>query len=364
MKKVLILCNSCIGLYKFRKELIETLLEEKFEVYVSTPYDDFEIIEKLKKMNLKLVEINIDRRGINPLKDFKLLKKYYFLLKKIKPNLVLTYTIKPNIYGGIISQILHIPYAANITGLGSIFQKKGFLKNTVSFLYKIALKNSKVVFFENKENKKILLEEKIVKKEQACLLPGAGVNLNEYPLCEYPSDKEIRFLFIGRIMKEKGVEELFEVAKRIKKEYSKVFFDIVGPMEEDYSSYLNILVKRKVINYYGYQKDVKPFIKKCHCFILPSWHEGMANVNLESASMGKPIITSDISGCREAVENGVTGFTFKKKNEDELYEVIKKMIELNFEKRRNMGLLSRKRMEEFFDRKKVIEKTIECLFNK
>lgn len=364
MKKILILCNSCVGLYKFRKELIEKLLQKKFDIYISTPYDNLEIIEKLKKMNCKLVEVKIDRRGINPLKDLKLLLDYYLLSKKMKPDLILTYTIKPNIYGGIISQVLHISYAVNVTGLGFVFQKENFLKNMVSFLYKIALRNSKVVFFENEENKKTLLKEKVVKEKQTCLLHGAGVNLSEYALQEYPSSDEIRFLFIGRIMKEKGIEELFEVARKIKEEHLNVFFDIVGPMEENYSSYLEVLTKEKVINYYGYQKDVKSFIKRCHCFILPSWHEGMANVNLESASMGRPIITTNISGCKEAVENGITGFVFKKQSREELYEVIKKMIKISFEERKKMGLLSRKRMEELFDRNKVVEKTLRNLFDK
>ena len=297
---ILILANNDIGLYKFRKDLIKELIRQGNKIIVSIP--DGELIPNIRKLGVKVILTDVDRRGINPLTDLKLLIRYFRMEVTLKPDLVITYTIKPNVYGGLVSRILHIPYAENITGLGTAFEKDNMVKKLACFLYKISSKRAKVVFFENEGNKQTFLDYHLIREEQACRLNGAGVNLEEYPYTEYPDENEpIRFLFIGRVMKEKGVDELFEAAKRIKKEYPGVLFDIVGPMEDEYGSVLKKLEEDGIITYYGYQKDVRPFIARCHCFVLPSWHEGMANTNLESASSGRPVITSNIPGCMEAV---------------------------------------------------------------
>ena len=207
------------------------------------------------------------------------------------------------------------------------------------------------------------LDYGIVKKEQCLLNNGAGVNLDEYQFTPYPDDKEIRFLFIGRVMQEKGIDELFEVAKRIKKEFDNVYFDIVGPYEDDYKEITEKLVADGVINYYGYQDDVKPFIEKSHCFVLPSWHEGMANTNLESAAMGRPIITSNIHGCLEAVVENVSGFLCEPRNVDSLFNQVIKFIKLPYESKVEMGKQGRKHMEENFDKRLIIKNTANRIFN-
>lgn len=358
--KILILANNDVGLYKFRKELIQELIHRGNKIVVSVP--DGELIPDIKNLGVKVILTDVDRRGINPLTDMKLLLKYFRMEATLKPDLVITYTIKPNVYGGVVSRILRIPYAENITGLGTTFQTENLIKKLVCFLYKISSRRAKVVFFENEENKQIFLKHHLIREEQACKLNGAGVNLDEYPYTGYPDESEpIRFLFIGRVMKEKGVDELFEAARKIKKEYPKVVFDIVGPMEDEYGSVIQKMEEEGVINYYGYQKDVRPFIVRCSCFVLPSWHEGMANTNLESASSGRPIITSNIPGCMEAVKNNMSGFLCKTKNSDDLYKVIKKFIELPYEDRKAMGLTGRKYIEEVFDKKKIVARTIEFL---
>ena len=344
-----------VGLYKFRKELIQELLNQGNDVYISLP--NGELIPKLEDMGCHFIDTNVDRRGINPKTDLRLLNQYRQIVKKIRPDLVITYTIKPNIYGGMICRWMKIPYATNITGLGTAFQSDGLLQKMVVILYRLALKKAKVVFFENIQNMQTIIKHKIIKEHQACLLNGAGVNLEEYEFCEYPNTDEIRFLFIGRIMKEKGVDELFEVAERICKENSNVFFDIVGPMEDDYKDKVQSLVDNNVINYYGYQEDVKPFIQRCHCFVLPSYHEGMANTLLEAAAMGRPLITSDIHGCKEAVVENLNGFVCKKESTVDLYDVINKFLQLSLEEKRAMGTAGRKHMREVFDKRKVVEKT-------
>ena len=354
---ILILANNDVGLYKFRKELIQELIRQDNQVIVSVPYGD--LIANIRKLGVKVILTDVDRRGINPMTDLKLLMRYFRMEITLKPDLVITYTIKPNIYGGIVSRVFRIPYAENITGLGTTFQKENFVKKLVCLLYKISTKCAKVVFFENEENKQIFLDHHLIRKEQAYKLNGAGVNLEEYSYTEYPDETEpIRFLFIGRVMKEKGVDELFEAAKRIKAEYPDILFDVVGPMEDEYGSVIERLEKDGIITYYGYQKDVKPFIARCHCFVLPSWHEGMANTNLESASMGRPVITSKIHGCLEAVENQVSGYLCSSQNVDKLYQVMKTFVLLPYEVKVAMGRAGRKRAEQMFDKRKVVRETI------
>lgn len=360
MKKIMILANDSMGLYLFRQELIAKLLENN---KVITCMPDTGFMKEIRKLGCGFINISMERRGINPVKDFSLLMRYYKLLKSQKPDLVITYTIKPNIYGGFVCRLYNIPYAVNITGLGTAFQKNGILRKLVTIMYKIGLKKAKTVFFENIENQQIFIDEKIVKEEQTCLLNGAGVNLEHYQVAEYPVDDGIiRFLFIGRVMREKGIDELFVAMRKLRADGISCTLDVLGGYEEDYADKIKEYEQEGWLYYHGYQKDVRPFIKNCHCFVLPSWHEGMANTNLECAAMGRPVITSNIHGCLEAVEDGVSGFLCEKQTARDLYRVMKRISEFPYEQRRDMGLAGRKRMEEIFNKKKVIEVTCEELF--
>lgn len=360
MKKILILANNDLGLYKFRKELIQELINQGNHIYISLPNGD--LIKLLLDMGCTFINTYVDRRGINPITDIKLIVNYIRMLKKIKPDMVITYTIKPNIYGGIASRVTKTKYAINITGLGTAFQKDGVLKNIIIFLYKLSCRKAKMVFFENKDNRRIFIQSKIVKEENTCKLNGAGVNLEEYEFCEYPKyNSTLRFLFIGRVMKEKGINELIETAYQIKAKYDNVIFDIVGPLEDDYKDCIDELQNNKVINYYGYQSDIKPFIKNAHCFVLPSYHEGMANTLLECGAMGRPLITSNIHGCKEAVKEGETGYLVKPKDSKDLYNKLEKFIRLSYEDKIKFGKLSRKYIEDKFDKKMVVKATISKL---
>lgn len=353
--KILILANNDVGLYQFRKELIENLSLQN-EIYISLPYGDF--IEPLSQMGCHFIETPIDRRGINPLRDIRLILSYWKLLKKLKPELVITYTIKPNVYGGFASRLQGIPYAVNITGLGTAFQGNGMLRKIVTRMYTLGCKKAKVVFFENSENRRFFIDEKIVKEEQTCLLNGAGVNLFHYQVADYSDGDTTKFLFIGRVMKEKGIEELFTAMKRLTSEGIPCSLDVLGGYEEDYKNLIEGYAEEGWLHYHGYQADVRPFIARSHCFVLPSWHEGMANTNLECAASGRPVITSNINGCLEAVEDGVTGFLCEKKNAEDLYRVMKQFTDLPFEKRKAMGLSGRNRMETLFDKKQVVASTM------
>lgn len=354
--KILILANNDAGLYQFRKELIGELLKAN-NVVISCPYG--ELIQPLREMGCSFYNTLIDRRGMNPKTDLNLFFVYKKLLKKEHPDLVITYTIKPNVYGGYACRQLGIPYVENITGLGTAFQKEGVLRKIAIIMYKISAKKAKVVFFENEGNRQVFLKENIVKENQTYLLNGAGVNLEHYFVQEYPGGKTVKFLFIGRVMKEKGINELFQAMKSLIADGINCTLDVLGEYEEDYSDIIRQYEKEGWLNYHGYQKDVRPYIKECHCFVLPSWHEGMANTNLECAAMGRPVITSKIYGCMEAVEDGVSGFLCKQKSVEDLKKVMRKFVGLSYEQRRAMGLAGRERMDILFDKKIVVAKTIE-----
>lgn len=358
--KILILANSDLGLYKFRKELIEELIKNGYEVYLSLPEGD--LIKPFEIMGCTFIETPVDRRGINPITDFKLLRRYKDIIKKVNPDLVITYTIKPNIYGGIAALLLRKEYAVNITGLGTAFEKSGVVKNIVVILYRFALSRAKVVFFENNSNRDTLVSSRCCKKEKTVVLNGAGVNTDIYNYQSYPHNHTLKFLFVGRVMKEKGIDELLDAMKRLVSEGKKCALDVVGPLEENYKEKLEECEKEGWLKYLGYQEDVRPFIKECDCFVLPSYHEGMANTNLECASSGRPVITSDIAGCREAVKDKISGYLCKPKNDEDLFSKMNAFCLLSQEQRRQMGVEGRRLMEQVFDKKKVISRTINELF--
>lgn len=357
--KILILANYDVGLYQFRRELIAELLRAH-EVILSLPNGD--LVRPLEESGCRFIETSVDRRGINPMTDFKLMLRYRKLLRREKPDLVITYTIKPNIYGGIVCRLRKVPYAVNITGLGTAFQNRGALRRLVTALYKAALKKANVVFFENAENIRTLLDEGVVREKQCCLLNGAGVNIDHYAFTTYPSEERpVRFLFMGRVMREKGMDELFDAMTRLHQEGLDCTLDVLGGYEENYADRISAYTEQGWLNYRGYQKDVRPFIAESHCFVLPSWHEGMANTNLECAAMGRPVITSNIHGCKEAVLENVSGLLCEPKDADSLHEAMKRFLEMNQEERTAMGRAGRKHMEEVFDKKKVVEQTIKGL---
>lgn len=354
--RFLVLTNNDVGLYNFRKELLRRLLSDGNEVYISLPYG--KKVKLLEDMGCKFIEIGVDRRGKNPLADICLLFEYMRLISRIKPEKVITYTIKPNIYGCFACRIKGVDAYANVTGLGTAFQGAGLLTSLVTLMYKAAFKKVKRVFFENEENRDIIVGKGIVNKKRTQCLNGAGVDLEEFSYAEYPIIGTTRFLFIGRVMKEKGIDELLEVAVRLKRDDEDIDVEIVGSFEDHYEKKIKELDETGIIKYHGYQNDVKPFIKQAHCFVLPSYHEGMANTLLESAAMGRPLITSNIHGCLESVKDGVTGYLCNVKDTEDLYIKMKQFIKLPYDDKKKMGWLSHKYVASVFDKKKVVEETV------
>ena len=352
--KVLVLANNDIGLYNFRKELIEKLIELKYKVYVSLPYGDR--VKDLINIGCEYIETDVDRRGTNPIKDFKLFCKYRKILKDVKPDVVLTYTIKPNIYGGIACRMKEVPYICNITGLGTATENKSIVQKIILSLYRIALKNVKCCFVQNEENLQFLKKNKFTSEEKYQLIPGSGVNLEHYKVLPYPDENnKIKFLFISRIMKEKGIEQYLDLAKYTTKNYKNTEFHILGFCEQEYEKVLEDLQKDKIIYYHGLQKDVIPFLKESSCLIHPSYYpEGMSNVCLEASASGRPVITTNRSGCKEIVEDGKTGFIVNIKDSKDLIDKVEKFINLSKEQRKEMGLNARRKVEKEFDRNIVV----------
>ena len=357
--KILVLANNDIGLYRFRKELIYELLKDN-EVFISLPYG--ELVTPLIEAGCTFIETNVDRRGMNPIKDYKLYKSYKKIVSEIRPDLVITYTIKPNIYGGVVCRNSRITYAENITGLGSAFEKRGFLRFLVTQLYKYSLKESRVVFFENHSDKQVFVDCGIVAENRVHVLNGAGVNLDEFSYLDYPCNSVFKFLFIGRVMKEKGIEELFHSMRKLAGNGYMCSLDVIGPCEENYIELIDLYQNEGWLKYHGYQKDVRPYIELCDCFVLPSYHEGMANTNLECAASGRPLITSNIPGCKEAVIEGVSGYLCEARSEESLYDAMIKMYKLSNAERKTMGIKAREHVENVFDKHKVVRATVEALF--
>ncbi|OOC44215.1 glycosyltransferase family 4 protein [Thermosipho sp. 1074] len=362
MKKILILANNSLWVYNLRKELIIELLKNRYDVYFTTIEDNKDrMVKKLVNLGAKHIQIFFNRRNINPLEELRVIKEYRKIMRELNPDIVLTYTIKPNIYGTYVASKFDKPVIINITGLGSSFFKP-ILKNVVLKLYKYACKRATFVFFQNQFNYSLFVSNKIVLPNKAKIIPGSGVNIEKFkPIENEKQDEIVRFLFIGRIMREKGIEEYLKAADVIAKKYSNVEFQILGPFEEE--EYRDIILSNKnpKIKYLGISDDVRNQIKEVDCIINPSYHEGMSNVLLEAGAMGKPLIASDIPGCREIVVDGYNGFLFEPKNVDSLINKVELFIHLPENERKKMGENSRKKIERDFNRNIVVKEYLKII---
>ena len=359
MPKALILANSSSGLYDFRNELLLRLLEEGYEVVISLP-DDLKNKE-LTAEGCRVEHTDINRRGVNPVQDMALFRSYKRLIKREKPDIVLTYTIKPNIYGGFACRLLKVPYLSTITGLGSTFERGGILLKLIVTMYKVSLKKCKCLFFQNDTNRKIF-EQNGIRAKKHVTVSGSGVNLDKHKFEEYPGHKDdiTRFLYIGRLMKEKGTEEYLYSAEKLHEKYGdKVAFSAVGYFEDDFEDRVKAAEKAGYLKMIPYQKDIHPYMREADVIVHPSYHEGMSNVLMEAAATGRPVIASDISGCREVVNRDVSGLLFESRNKEALYEALDKFMSLDNMKRQQMGLAGRKWVEEHFDRKAVVNAYIQ-----
>lgn len=356
-KKILIITNHSYMLWQFRRELIAALMQD-YEVILSMPFVGHE--DDFRHMGIRCIKTDVDRRGINPATDFRLLRTYDHMIKKVQPDLVITYSIKPNIYAGLVCGRLGVPFCANVQGLGTAFQKAG-LAQFVTLLYKLAFRKIRTVFFENEVNAAEFQKRHIIPSGKQTVLHGAGINLEHYALQPYPQNEPVHFLYLGRIMKEKGMDELFSAVRRLHSDGKGFVLDLVGFFEDEYKEEVEKLVENGIAVFHGFQEDPRAFYAAADCIVLPSYHEGMSNVLLEAASTGRPLITSDIPGCREAVDDKTSGFLVKVKNSSSLYSAMEQFLDMPPAQRRDMGLAGRRKMEREFRKEVVVRETIQAL---
>ncbi|MBQ6570377.1 MAG: glycosyltransferase family 4 protein [Clostridia bacterium] len=355
-KLIALVTNNDDDVYCFRKELLEAFTESGYRILISCPYG--EKFELLRDLEYIYDDVYIDRRGTNVFADFKLLCHYFGLLKKHRPDIVLTYTAKPNVYCSIAARMLKIPYINNVTGFGSVLKKSGLMQKFILGLFKLAYKNADCIMFQNEANMQLAQQSGMIGKDSV-LIPGSGVALDRFPLQPYPDGEPIVFNYIGRILKDKGVDDYIAAAKIIKKKYPGTEFNMLGfiePTEMHYKDELEELGRQGIVYYRGSQKDIRPFVARSHATIHPSTYgEGMSNVLLESAASGRPLITTDNHGCMETVDDGVSGYIYHGGNVDGLVQCIEKFLSLDNEKRRQMGLCGRQKVAQQFSRQFVID---------
>lgn len=359
MSRVLFLVNHDVVIYNFRLELVERLLADGHSVHVSSPRG--ERIDDLQKLGVVFHPICIERHGMNPLKEMKLIGQYRRLLDEIRPDIVFSYTIKPNIYGAIACRRAGVPCVANITGLGTAVETPGMKQKISIALYRYAFRGIQRVFFQNTENMRFFAEHKLALGKHA-LLPGSGVNPEHFSLLPYPEDGTIHFTFIGRIMKEKGVDLFLEAAKRLRKKYPNTVFHVCGFIEREYTGELIRLAEQGLVINHGMVRDIRTVHKISHCTVFPSYYsEGLSNVLLESAACGRPIITTDRAGCREAVEDGRTGFMIPVRDQQALDDALERFMQMSNAERREMGLAGREKVKREFNRRIIVEAYIKEL---
>lgn len=362
-KRILFLANHFITLFSFRKELINRMLEEGHELFLSLP--ESEENEYFEKLGCKIVPTIIDRRGMNPVKDLKLIRQYKKIIKEVNPDIIFSYTIKPNIYGTMASNGTGKKHVCNITGTGATFLKRSVVSTICEMLYRMSVKKCYKVFFQNTGDRDYFLEHGMVRKDNYAMLPGSGCNLVQHAFKSLPEGEQVNFIYIGRVMKLKGIDEYLACAEMTRKKYPNTKFYIAGwNEEEEYMRKVEEAQKAGWVEYIGFRKDIDQWIEKCHCTILASYGgEGVPNVLLESAATGRICIASKINGSKDVVDHGVTGYLFEKGNAEDLAAQVEKFILLSAEEKSQMGRAGREKVEREFDREIVVRAYLDEVHN-
>lgn len=352
-EKILMISNVTGGLVNFRRELLEKLRVEYDVTVLASENIGRDTIEGL---GCTFINTDFDRHGTNPINEVGLYFKYRTLIKSTAPQIVLTYTIKPNIYAGAACASLGIPYIVNVTGLGSAVENPGVLQKISIPMYRFGIRKAQKVFFQNIDNQKFMLEHGMVTGAYD-LLPGSGVNLDRFKLLDYPKGDEVHFVFISRVIKEKGIDQFIDAAIFIHNKYPFTRFHVCGNCEQEYEGILKECQHNGILTYHGRVNDIPGIHTFSSCTIHPTYYpEGMSNVLLESAACGRPIIATRRPGCREIVDDGVNGYLINERDSKDLIDKIEKFLRLSWNQKKDMGLAGRAKVEAEFDRKIVINK--------
>ena len=352
---ILIASITDSGIVRVRKEIIKDLIAKGHSITVTTPVGND--VPKLVDMGCKFIPINIDAHGTNPIKDLGVYFSYRKILKQVNPDVVFTFTPKANVYCGMACRFMNIPVVMNITGLGTALAYPGYKQKVLLALYKIATKGIYRIFFQNSSNMEFFKQHGLGSDESYRLLPGSGINLEDFPYQPYPeSDEQINFLYIARVQKAKGIDQYLDAAREIRKTYPNVIFHVLGSCDSKYEQIIRKAHEDRTIEYHGRVNNVAEFEKESHATVMPTYYpEGMCNVLLEAGATGRPIITTNHPGCRETVNDGETGFIVEKQNSQSLIEAIRKLLSLSNRERAEMGAKGREKIVKEFDRVKVIE---------
>ena len=369
--KILLIANTVSDIL-LRRKLLSQLGKLGHSLFIASYIKDKDT-NTLEALGVQAIPVTFSPRGTNPLKDGALYFTYKKIFKEIEPHLILSYHIKPNIYGAMVAKSLNIPIICNITGLGKVFDHNSILQNLVVLLYKKAFRKNKnaFIFFQNNDDKTLFLQKKIVKDESCCdVLPGSGVDLEFFnPSFENENvtkEKKLQFSYIGRLVIAKGIRLFIEAAKQISNVRSDCLFNIAGSYIEHDKDFiqkeeLEKACKNTSIKYYGQVSDVKDFLANhTDCLVFPStYREGVPRCLLEAAAMAKPLIATDSVGTREPCKDRINGYLVQKNNLDDLVEKIQTFINLEKEERVAMGKASRQVVEMNFSDEVVVKKYLE-----
>ncbi|UCJ06328.1 glycosyltransferase family 4 protein [Chitinophaga pendula] len=360
---VLMVANTAWSLFKFRRGLIKHLIGSGYEIILLAPADEY--VPRLEQIGAKFVSLeHLVAKGINPFKDVFLIRELVSHYRSIRPGLIFHYTIKPNVYGSIAARIAGIPSVSVITGLGYTFINNDLVSKIGRMVYKFALRYTDEAWFLNSDDMEVFLSRNIIPRGKARLLStGEGIDAEEeFNPTNYTVDKwqGLNFIFIGRLLFDKGVEEYIQAAREVKATHPDVHFHLLGYINVNNPSAIGEdtvkgWVKEGLVTYHGSVDDVKPFILSSSCVVLPSYREGMSTILMESAALGLPIITTNIPGCRELVEDKVTGFLCEAKDAKGLAMQMDHFINMSDADRGQMGRLGRIKIERQFGLKKVFE---------
>ena len=362
--RILISANTSWYVHNFRMSLIDNLKDNGYDVFVAAPQDEFS--DRIQKSGCAFFPVTLDNKGTNPLREIKTILDYRKLYSRIRPDLILHFTPKPNIFGSLAAQSLNIPCINNIAGLGTAFIRGGLLLRTVRFLYRISQRHPYRVFFQNPDDMKLFIESGLVKKSKADLLPGSGVDLERFSPREKIPNSNVTFLLVARLIWDKGVGEFVEAARRVKKYHPESEFQLLGFVDTNNPSALSEdqihqWEAEGILTWHGRTDDVRPYMAEADCVVLPSYREGTPKSLLEAASMAKPLITTDATGCREVVDDGINGFLCRLKDYRDLADKMVRMIELGPEARKEMGRRGREKMVRKYNEKIIFSKYLQVI---
>ena len=365
--KVAVVLNTSWNIYNFRKGLVQAMMDKGNEVITIAPKDKYTY--KLMDLGCRHIPVKMDSRGANPIKDFLLVLELYWIYKKVKPDVILHYTIKPNIYGTIAASLLKIPVINNVCGLGTMFLKDNLVSRIAIAMYRVAFRFPKKIFFQNQDDKQLFEKRRIVSSKMTDLLPGSGINTKDFkPTTKTAGKQKFTFLLISRLIYDKGILEYIEAVDLLKKEGLDARFQLLGQIDEQHKrgipeKTIKSWIEKNQVEYLGTTEDVKTYIDKSDCVVLPSYREGTPKTLLEAASMAKPIVATDVPGCNNVVKDGDNGFLCNLKDSKDLADKMKKMLSLDNSKRTEMGQTGRKLIEQNFDESLVINKYLSEIDN-